>query len=74
MLHVKGVAPVSVAGLGDELARRIKEHRLRRNLSQEEAARELGVALRTFQNWESGRKWPHPKHRRALDAFLRDAA
>ena len=49
----------------------IREARAAKHLSQQEAADELGVALRTYQNWEtpSGPR-PQPRHRRALLAWL----
>ena len=34
------------------------------------AAALVGVSPRTWQNWESGERFPRSKHRRALDDFL----
>jgi transcriptional regulator with XRE-family HTH domain len=56
--------------LTEELGKRIKAHRVQINLSQREAAEQLGVSLRTLQNWEAGETFPWPKHRRALQRFL----
>lgn len=38
---------------------RIKEIRVRAGLTQKEAAQILGVALRTLQDWEGGKRTPH---------------
>jgi DNA-binding transcriptional regulator YiaG len=64
---------MGIAELSYELAGRIKEKRLQLMLSQPEAAAQLGVSLRTFQNWERGRSFPQPRRRRALDEFLRES-
>jgi DNA-binding transcriptional regulator YiaG len=61
---------VSIAEISDELAKWIKAQRIRLNLSQIEAAAQLGIAVRTLQNWEAGTTFPSPKHRRALERFL----
>jgi DNA-binding transcriptional regulator YiaG len=61
---------MSIAEISDELAKRIKAQRIRLNLSQVEAAAQLGIAVRTLQNWEAGTTFPWPKHRRALERFL----
>jgi transcriptional regulator with XRE-family HTH domain len=37
-----------------QLSDEIRRARVARRLSQPEAARELGVSLRTYQRWESG--------------------
>jgi DNA-binding transcriptional regulator YiaG len=51
---------------------RIRRHRGKvRNQSQAEAAREVGVAVRTWQGWEAGTSIPQPRHRRALLIWLR---
>ena len=39
-------------------------------LTQEEAAAQIGVAHRTFQNWEAGTVTPRAKHQRALMAWM----
>jgi transcriptional regulator with XRE-family HTH domain len=62
---------VSIAEIGDELGKRIRTQRIRLNLSQVEAAEQLGIAVRTLQNWEAGTTFPWPKHRRALERFLK---
>ena len=41
-----------------------------RRLTQKSLANLLGVALRTVQNWETGKVLPHPNHRRALSKLL----
>lgn len=53
--------------LGSELA----EVRRLRNLTQEEAAEQLGVSPRTWQGWEmNGNVVPRAKHRRRLIDWL----
>ena len=34
----------------------IKKYRLKKQISQEQLARNLGICTRTIQNWESGKK------------------
>lgn len=48
----------------------IKAERDRRLLTQEEAAAQVGVAPRTWQNWEAGTVTPRAKHQRALIEWL----
>lgn len=48
----------------------VRKERDRRHLSQQEAAREIGVAVRTLQGWEISDVVPHPKHRRAVIEWL----
>jgi DNA-binding transcriptional regulator YiaG len=60
--------------LTDDLGKRIKEHRMRLDLSQREAAERLGISERTLQNWEAGTTFPWPKHRRVLKRFLAESA
>lgn len=49
----------------------LREERIRRHLTQEEAASQVGVSPRTWQLWESdGTLVPRAKHRRALVAWL----
>jgi transcriptional regulator with XRE-family HTH domain len=55
----------------EDLGRRLKAHRVRLNLSQREAAEQLGVSVRALQTWEAGQTVPWPSHRRALERFLR---
>ena len=55
MLRVKFVS-------GEEL----KAERDRRALTQEQVARQLGVATRTLQNWEAGTAEPRARHRRTI--------
>lgn len=65
------MAVTNLSGFEQELARQIKAQRAYLVLSQEEAAFTIGVSLRTFQGWEAGRSFPQPRHRRALEKFLR---
>jgi len=51
----------------------VAEARKRLNLTQAELAAACGVSVRTVQNWEAGRV-PQPKHRRALEHALQEAA
>ena len=60
---------MSTAPFTTSLAHRIREARYAANLSQVEAAAEMGVSPRTWQGWESGRT-PRPRHRRALVAWF----
>lgn len=60
--------------LGGQLAQQIRSARDRDRLTQVEAAKLLGVSLRTLQEWEAGRAFPQPRHRRKLDAFCQAAA
>lgn len=46
--------------------RAVRTERDRRNLSQKEAALELGVSERTLQDWEAKDVVPQPRHRRAI--------
>ena len=48
--------------------------RLERMLTQQEAAEQVGVAPRTWQNWEAGTVTPRAKHQRALVAWLEEQA
>ncbi len=52
----------------------LKTARDDRILSQQEAATQVGVSVRTWQLWESAEEIAaHPKHRRALLAWLAEA-
>lgn len=65
MLRVKPPTGQELARLRDDFS-----------LTQEEAAAQVGVSKRTWQNWEAGGN-PRAKHRRALQAWLesrKDAA
>ena len=55
-------------------AKQLREARDHRLLTQQEAALQVGVAYRTWQNWESGRVTPRVKHQRALLAWLNGQA
>lgn len=48
----------------------IQTARLERMLTQEEAASQVGVAPRTWQNWEAGSVTPRAKHQRRLVEWL----
>lgn len=51
--------------------RRLKQIRQDAAVTQAEAAEAVGVAVRTWQGWESGVD-PQPKHRRRLQAWLNE--
>lgn len=53
------------------ISRHLRAWRRRRKLSQTGAARALGVSVRTFQEWEQGRRQPRGLARVALDQALR---
>jgi DNA-binding transcriptional regulator YiaG len=62
---------VNATDINSDLGTRIKTHRDWLNLSQREAAEELGISVRTLQNWEAGTiTFPRPVHRRAIKRFL----
>lgn len=48
----------------------LKDIRDGRDLTQEEAALQVGVSTRTWQLWELGTVKPRAKHRRALTDWL----
>ncbi|MEI6349474.1 MAG: helix-turn-helix transcriptional regulator [Verrucomicrobiota bacterium] len=52
----------------EEFATIMKQFRERRKLTQEEAAADLGVSVRTLQNWEIARNMPNGY---GLQAILR---
>jgi DNA-binding XRE family transcriptional regulator len=52
------------------LASRIVRVRVARGLTQEQAATQIGVSVRTLIRWEFGNA-PSPLARRSLDAWLR---
>lgn len=68
-LRVNDVEGEAVA---NELGRRIREERERRVLTQEEAARELGINARSLQAYEAGKALPRQARRRAILAWLGD--
>ena len=49
---------------------RIREARLRMNLTQTELAELLGVSMRSVQEWERGNALPRPRQRRRLARIL----
>lgn len=51
------------------LGQQIKEARMDRGISQEQAAREIGVTLRTVQLWEAGAE-PAPLGKAKIMRFL----
>jgi transcriptional regulator with XRE-family HTH domain len=57
----------------DDLGRRLKARRLELDLSQDEAAEQIGVSPRALAYWEQGKVLPLPKHRRALKRFLAES-
>lgn len=52
------------------LARRLVRARLKAILSQAEVAEQLGVSVRTVQNWEAGLTPKNAAKHRALMAFI----
>lgn len=70
VFSTSGGSPVGIEGLTDQLARRLKDQRTRLNLSQDEAADQLGVSRRAFSDWEHGKTFPQPRHRRKLVEFF----
>jgi transcriptional regulator with XRE-family HTH domain len=56
--------------VANELGRRIRETRERRMLTQKEAAEELGIHVRSVQDYETGRAVPRPARSRAILAWL----
>lgn len=48
----------------------VRAERTRRNLSQAEAAAQLGVSERTLQGWETEDVTPWPRHRRAIMEWI----
>lgn len=64
---------VATAGEDDELpelARRLRQERARRALTQSALAAELGVSQATYAGWETGRATPRAEHHAALASFL----
>ena len=53
-----------------EIGDRLRKVRLRKNLSQEEVAYELGLPVRSYKGYESGRNLAHYRRRRAILAWL----
>ena len=53
-----------------KFAKLLKDYRERRRFTQEDAAKHLGVSLRTLQNWEIARNMPRGFGLRALVATL----
>ena len=53
-----------------KFAKLLKDYRERRGFTQQDAARHLGVSVRTLQNWEIARNMPRGFGLRALVATL----
>jgi DNA-binding transcriptional regulator YiaG len=53
-----------------KFAKLLKDYRERRRFTQEDAAKHLGVSLRTLQNWEIARNMPRGFGLRALVTTL----
>lgn len=53
-----------------ELARRLREERAQRSLTQAALAAQLGVAQATYAGWETGRTTPSPEHFATLASLL----
>jgi transcriptional regulator with XRE-family HTH domain len=53
-----------------EIARRLRDERSARGISQAEAGKQLGVAQATYAGWEIGRAVPDPRFLRAIADFL----
>lgn len=52
----------------------LRDERVQRNLTQAEAAAQIGVSKRTWQGWElNGAVVPQPRHRRALIDWFNEA-
>jgi DNA-binding XRE family transcriptional regulator len=69
---VTGLGVVRLVDITGDLGNQVKAQRIRLDLSQREAAERIGISERTLQNWEAGSTFPLPKHRHALDCFLRE--
>ena len=55
------------------LGAKLKELRTKREWSQEDLAREIGVSLSTIQRWESKGAKPYRLARRELERLWREA-
>ena len=53
-----------------QFAKLLKDYRTRRRFTQEDAAKPLGVLVRTLQNWEIARNMPRGFGLKALVAIL----
>jgi putative transcriptional regulator len=56
----------------ESFADKLKYCRSRKDWSQEELARNVGVSLNTVQRWESGRTHPSPLAMEKLETLLGD--
>jgi putative transcriptional regulator len=56
----------------DKFTDKLKYCRLRKALTQEQLARNIGVSLNTVQRWESGKTHPSPLAMEKLEALLKD--
>lgn len=55
-----------------DLAERLKTARGKQ--TQAQIAKQLGVSVRTYQDWEYGRAFPQTRHRDKVAALLKEAA
>ena len=55
----------------NRLGEKIKEIRLKKGLSQEAFAKELGVSFATVNRWESGKTKPTYKTMKLIDDYCR---
>jgi len=55
-----------------QLARKIRQCRRLKDLTQEQLARSIGVSLNTVQRWESGKTQPSPLAMEKLQSLLED--
>jgi transcriptional regulator with XRE-family HTH domain len=53
-----------------DLGARLLSIRLAASLTQEEVAAEIGVPVRSYQDYEAGKAWPRPKRRRQILAWI----
>jgi len=65
-------APVVEAALDEipELARRLRDERAARGVTQAVMAHQMGVSQATYAGWETGRSTPAPPHHRAVAEAL----
>ena len=53
------------------ISKRLKELRIKNNLTQAELADALNVGQGTVSDWESGNIWPRPQHIDALAKYYK---
>ena len=54
----------------NNLAKKIKELRLKLGLTQEQFAAKVGVTFSTVNRWENGRGTPSPLARKQIEALI----